>query len=126
MGNGLFLSFYVIALYLGFLIPIPSTIAAWILAWREKVIRRDSACPKKWRRTMSQVGLLLCTTGVALWVYVAVANGGAVWTMNVGILGSLIAITVSAFSEGRLRISLLISSVGSLFFFGCFGAGEAI
>lgn len=127
-----FLPLYFLALFAGFLLPIPSI----ILAWRERMKAKKTAPAKPWRGTMSQIGLLLCTLGLALWVYLAIAEwrGGqsassqsyyGSWIMYVGTSGSLGAIAVSALAQDKLRKYLLLGSVGLLCFF-CFGVGEAI
>lgn len=128
--EGPFLVFYFFALYCGLLLPIPSV----ILAWREWIKRTRASPGKGWRRTMSQIGLLLCTVGMVLWIYIWVAEGlGKLSpqyyygsrTMYVGVFGSLATIAVSALAEGKLRKYLFLTAVGLLCFF-CFGAGEAI
>jgi len=121
----MFMTLYVLALYAGFLIPIPSALTAWILALRGWVKREETSPVRNWRRLASKASLLLCTAGVALWIYVVIGNG-SVWTMNVGMGGSLFAIVAAALSSGRLRFWLLVCAIGLFCFFGAFGGGEAI
>jgi hypothetical protein len=130
MSQWLFLPLYFLALYAGFLLPIPGI----ILAWREWTKREKKSSAKAWRRTTSQIGLLLSTLGTVLWIYIWVAEGRGKLsqqyyygsrTMYVGVSGSLATIAVSALAEGKLRKYLVLNAVGLLCFF-CFGAGEAI
>lgn len=127
----LFLAFYFLALFGGFLLPIPCL----ILASREW-IKIETAFPtnKTWRRLMSRMGLLLGSVATALAVYTAIAEVRGTLsqqlyygsrTMSFGIGGSLASIAVSTFAEAKLRRYLLLSSIGLLCFFS-FGAGEAI
>jgi hypothetical protein len=129
--EGLLLAFYFLALYGGFLLPIPCL----ILAWREWVkLEKVHPTNKTWRRLMSRIGLLLGCLATALAVYTAIAEARGTLsqhlyygsrTMSFGLGGSLAAIAISALAEGRLRRYLLLSSIGLLCFFS-FGAGEAI
>ena len=121
---------YSVALYAGLLLPLPCI----ILAWREWTKRRKVPPATVWRRIMSQVGLLLFTAGLAFAVSLAVAEGRNVlsqqsydgsWAMNVGVLGSVATIAVSALAESKLRIYLLFGAIGLLCFF-CFDLTEAI
>jgi len=123
----IFLAFYVLALYIGFLLPVPITIVAWVVAvrgWLNPAKNPAVTSVRQFR--MSQIGLALCTLGVVLWIYVVILERGSVWTMNVGIGASLAAVVVCALSGGKLKPWLIISAVALLCFFGTFGAGEAI
>lgn len=126
----LLLLIYVLALYAGFLLPIPSI----LLAWREWIKTRKVPPAGAWRRTMSQVGLLLFTIGLAFAVLVAVAEGRGVWSRQLhfgswpiyaGALGSVFTIAVSALAEDKLRRYLLLGAIGLLCLF-CFGLTEGI
>ncbi|HEV3375432.1 MAG TPA: hypothetical protein VG051_06980 [Candidatus Acidoferrum sp.] len=128
--EGPFLVFYFFALYGGVLLPIPSV----ILAWREWVKTEKAPVAKTWRRTMSYIGLLLCTVGLAFAGYVAIAEGRNIlsqqsyydsWAMKVGVAESVATIAVSAVAEGKLRRYLLLCAVGLLCLF-FFGFNEAI
>ena len=73
---------------------------------------------------MSQIGLLLLTLGVALWVY-AIARetwhhdySYIVPSASVGRWGSLESIIVCSLAERRIRRYLLLGAAGLLFFFG--------
>lgn len=55
MREGFVLLIYVLALYAGYLLPIPSI----ILAWLEWIETKKVPPIRVWRRTMSRVGLLL-------------------------------------------------------------------
>jgi hypothetical protein len=122
-----FFFLYVLALYTGFLLPIPITIVAWVVAVRGWLNpAKDPGATSGFRFRMSQIGLALCTLGVVLWIYGVIAERGSVWTMNIGIGGSLVAVVVCAFSGGKIKPWLIISAVALLCFFGSFGAGEAI
>ena len=125
MSEGPLLLIYMLALYAGFLLPIPSI----ILAWREWTKTRRVPPARAWRRTMSQVGLFLFTVGLAFAVCVAVAERRNILSqrsyydsgaMYVGILGSVATIAVSALAEAKLRRYLLLGAIGllCLFFFG--------
>jgi hypothetical protein len=125
-----FLLFYIIALYAGLVVPIPGV----VLAWREWIKKAKTSQAKGWRRTMSQIGLVLCSLGVTAWVYIFLAEARGKLSpvyyydsriMHIGVFGSLTAIVACAFSEGKLRKYLLLCAVGLLCFF-CFGAGEAL
>jgi len=130
MSEGPLLLIYTLALYAGLLFPIPSI----ILAWREWIKTRKVPPARAWRRTVSQVGLLLFTVGLAFAVSVAVAEGRDIlsqqsyydsWAMYVGVLGSVATIAVSALAEDKLRRYLLVGAIGLLCLF-CFGFTEAI
>ena len=121
---------YTLALYAGFLLPIPSI----ILAWREWTKTRRVHPARAWRRTMSQVALFLFTVGLAFAVAVAVAEGRGILSqrfyydsgaMYVGVSGSVAAIAVSALAEDKLRRYLLLGAIGLLFLF-FFGLNEGI
>jgi hypothetical protein len=129
--EALVLLFYFLAMYGGLLLPIPCL----ILAWREWV-KLEKVLPtnKTWRRLMSRIGLLLGSSASALAVYTAIAEARGTLsqqlyygsrTMSFGLGGSLAAIAISAFAEGKLRRYLLVGGVGLLCFF-TFGAAEAI
>ena len=126
----LVLPIYLLALYAGYLLPVPSI----ILAWREWTKAKKAPPAKAWRRTMSWVGLLLFTAGLAVAVYVAVAEGEDIltqrsyygsWSMYLGALGSIATIGVSALAEAKLRRYLLLGAIGLLCLF-CFGFSEGI
>jgi hypothetical protein len=130
MAEEPFVFIYTLALYSGLLLPIPCV----ILAWRQWIKTGKASVVKTWRRTMSHIGLLLCTAGLAFAIYVAVAEGRGMlsqqsyydsWAMYVGVLGSLAAIAISALAEVKLRRYLLLGAVGLLCLF-CFGFVEAI
>jgi len=130
MSEGPLLLVYILALYAGLLFPIPSI----IFAWREWTKTRKVPPARPWRRTMSQVGLLLFTVGLTFGGFVAVAEGRNIlsqqsyhdsWAMHVGVLGSVAAIAVSALAEDKLRRYPLLGTIGLLCLF-CFGFTEAI
>ena|SRR6266581_1616855 len=130
MSEGPLLLIYTLALYAGFLLPIPSIILAWLEWTKTRKVPPASA----WRRTMSQVGLLLSTGELAFAVSVAVAEGRDImsqgsyygsWAMYVGVLGSVATIAVSALAEDKLRRYLLLGAIGLLCLF-CFGLTEGI
>lgn len=129
--DAVFLAFYFLGLYGGMLLPIPCL----IFGWRDWIrTGRKAPINKPWRRLMSQIALSVCSLGVALWVYTALAEARGTLSqqhyygsriMFLGVAASAAAIAVSAFSEGKLRRYLLVCAAGLLGFF-CFGAGEAI
>jgi amino acid permease len=130
MREGLLLFIYFLAIYAGVLLPIPSI----ILAWREWIKTRKVSPSRAWRRTISQVSLVLFAVGLALSLSVAVAEGRDIlsqqsyygsWVMYVGVLGSVATIAVSALAEDKLRRYLLLGAIGLLCFF-CFDLTEAI
>ena len=128
MSEGPLLLVYILALYAGLLFPIPSI----ILAWREWTETKNVPPARVWRRTMSQVGLLLFTVGLAFGVSVAVAEvrlGQTAyydsWAMYVGAFGSIATIGVSVFAEKKLRRYLLLGAIGLLCLF-CVGLVKAI
>jgi membrane protease YdiL (CAAX protease family) len=121
---------YILLLYAGLLLPIPSV----ILAWREWTKTRKVPPSRAWRRTMSRVGLLLFIVGVAFAVSIAVAEARNKLSQHsyddsrikdVGVWGSVATITVSALAENKIRRYLLLGAIGLLCFF-CFGLTEAI
>jgi hypothetical protein len=130
MSETFLMLIYFLALYAGLLLPIPSI----ILAWREWIKTRKVRPARALRRTMSQVGLLLFTVGLAFAVSVGVAEGRNIlsegsyydsWAMYVGVLGSAATIAVSALAEDKLRRYLLLGAIGLLCLF-CFGFTEKI
>jgi hypothetical protein len=130
ISEGPLLLIYLLLLYAGLLLPIPSI----ILAWREWTNTRKIPPATAWRRTMSQVGLFLFTVGLAFAVSVAVAEVRDIlsqrsyygsWVMYVGVLGSITTIAVSALAENKLRRYLLLGAIGLLCLF-CFGLTEGI
>ncbi len=130
MSETLLMLIYFLALYTGLVLPIPSV----ILAWREWIKTRKVRPARALRRTMSQVGLLLFSVGLAFAVSVGVAEGRNIlsegsyydsWAMYVGVLGSAATIAVSAFAEDKLRRYLLLGAIGLLCLF-CFGFTEKI
>jgi hypothetical protein len=130
MSETFLMLIYFLALYAGLLLPIPSI----ILAWREWIKTRKVRPARALRRTMSQVGLLLFTVGLAFAVSVGVAEGRNIlsegsyydsWAMYVCVLGSAATIAVSALAEDKLRRYLLLGAIGLLCLF-CFGFTEKI
>ena len=128
MDERFLLPIYFVALWAGYLLPITSI----VLAWREWTETKNVPPARVWRRTMSQVGLLLITVGLAFGVSVAVAQLRLgqqsyydSWAMYVGEFGSIATIGVSAFAEKKLRRYLLLGAIGLLCLF-CVGLVEAI
>ena len=105
---------------MGYLLPVPSV----ILAWREWLKLKGVAPVKVWRRTMSQIGIVLVSLGLALWIYAIVREASLhdysyiVTSAVVGRWGSLGLIIVSVFAEPKLRRYLLLGRIGLLFFLG--------
>jgi hypothetical protein len=127
MNEGL-LTVYFVVLWAGYLLPIASI----ILAWREWTETKKVPPARAWRRTISQVGLLLFTAGLAFGFSVAVAELRLgqqsyydSWAMYVGEFGSIATIGVSVFAEKKLRRYLLVGAIGLLCLF-CVGLVEAI
>lgn len=130
MGEWIALPSYLLALYAGYLFPVPSV----VLAWREWTETKKVAPARAWRRTMSHVGLRLFIAGSAFAVAVAVAEGTATlsqqsyygsWAMYVGVFESIATVGVSVLAEAKLRRYLLLGAIGLLCLF-CFGFVEAI
>jgi hypothetical protein len=128
----IFLAFYFIAIWGGFLLPIPGI----ILAWRQWAKRDKAPAPKHWRQIMSLMALFACTIGVALWIYTMAIDwsielrGGrylspSSWPISVGSWESFPAVALSALAEGKLRKYLLVAAIGLFFFFN-WAMGEAI
>ena|SRR5258708_5831345 len=127
MNEGL-LTVYFVVLWAGYLLPIASI----ILAWREWTETKKVPPARAWRRTISQVGLLLFTAGLAFGFSVAVAELRLgqqsyydSWAMYVGEFSSIATIGVSVFAEKKLRRYLLLGAIGLLCLF-CVGLVEAI
>jgi hypothetical protein len=132
MSYRIFLPLYFLAIYAGFLLPVPSV----ILAWREWMKREESSPTKTWRRITSLMALFVCTIGAALSIYTMVVewsselNGAghlpsSLWPISVGSWGSFPAIAISALAEGKLRKYLLVTAVGLFCFFN-WTMGKAI
>jgi hypothetical protein len=128
MDENFLLPVYFVVLWAGYLLPIASI----ILAWREWTETKKVPPARAWRRTISQVGLLLFTAGLAFGVSVAVAELRLgqqsyydSWAMYVGEFGSIATIGVSVFAEKKLRRYLLLGAIGLLCLF-CVGLVEAI
>ena len=117
---GLVIGLNILLAILGYLLPVPSV----LLAWREWLKGRRTPPAKVWRRTISQIGVLLVSIGLALWIYAIVREAWLhdysyiVMSAVVGRWGSLILIIVCAFAENKLRRYLLLGAAGLLFFFG--------
>jgi len=101
MDERFLLPVYFVVLWAGYLLPIASI----ILAWREWAQTKKVPPARAWRRTISQVGLLLFTAGLAFGVSVAVAEVRLgqqsyydSWAMYVGEFGSIATIGVSVFA----------------------------
>jgi hypothetical protein len=130
MSEAFVLLIYVIVLYAGYLLPIPSI----ILAWREWTETKKVPAIRAWRRIMSRVGLILFTVALAFGVSVAVAEARNIlsqqsyygsWPMYVGELGSTATIGVAVLAEPKVRRYLLFGAIGLLCLFS-FGLVEAI
>jgi hypothetical protein len=128
MDERFLLPVYFVVLWAGYLLPIASI----VLAWREWTETKKVPPARAWRRTISQVGLLLFTAGLAFGVSVAVAEVRLgqqsyydSWAMYVGEFGSIATIGVSVFAEKKLRRYLLLGAIGLLCLF-CVGLVEAI
>ena len=128
MDERFLLPVYFVVLWAGYLLPIASIIPAW----REWTATKKVPPARAWRRTISQVGLLLFTAGLAFGASVAVAEARLgqqsyydSWAMYVGEFGSIATIGVSVFAERKLRRYLLLGAIG-LFCLFCVGLVEAI
>jgi len=117
---GFLIGLNLILAFCGYLLPFPSV----ILAWREWAKGRRTPPVRAWRRIASNIGLLLLTLGIALWVYAIVREA---WhhdysyialSASVGRWGSLGLIIICALAENKLRRYLLFGGAGLLFFFG--------
>jgi hypothetical protein len=130
MGERFLLLIYMLGLYGGLVLPIPSI----ILAWREWTKTRKLPPLRTWRRTMSWVGLLLFNVELAFAVCVVVAEERSIlsqefyynsWAMYAGVFGSLVSIAVSTLAEQKLRRYLVLGAIGLLCLF-CLTLNEAI
>jgi hypothetical protein len=117
MTEKLVLSIYVIALYAGYLLPIPML----VLAWGEWINAKRIAPSRHWRRNISWAGLLLLTFELAFAIAILLAEGTAAlsrqvyydsWAMYAGGLGAMITIGASLLAESRLRRFLLLGAIG--------------
>jgi hypothetical protein len=132
MIERIFLPLYLLVFYAGFLLPIPSV----ILAWREWVKREKTPPAVTWRRVMSLMALLICTTGVALSIFTIAIEWSrelnslaslppSSWPISVGSWAAFPAIAISAMAEGKIRRYLLVCGIGLFCFFN-WTVGEAI
>jgi hypothetical protein len=102
----------------GFLIPVP----AFILSCLESITSRHVPPAKIWRRTISQISLVLLGVGLALWVYAVLRNwwGDNLYdslTATIGRWGAVGLIVLCALAERPVRRWLLLGAVGLFFFF---------
>jgi hypothetical protein len=117
---GFLIGLNIILALCGYLLPVPSL----AFAWREWAKGRRVPPFRAWRRTMSQIGLLLLILGVALWAYAIVREAWhhdysyIVPSAGVGRWGSFGSIIVCSFAERGIRRYLLLGAAGLLFFFG--------
>jgi hypothetical protein len=103
----------------GFLLPVPF----FILALRERLKLSKTPATRTWRRVLSNIASILFALGFALWVYALVRQFHGTYSYillsaSVGRWGSAGLIGVSALAERRLRLYLLLGSIGIWCFFG--------
>jgi len=103
----------------GFLLPIPF----FILALRERLKLSKTPATRNWRRVLSNIASILFVLGFALWTYALVRQFHGTYSYillsaSVGRWGSAGLIGVSALAERRLRLYLLLGSIGIWCFFG--------
>ncbi|MFI5093720.1 MAG: hypothetical protein WCE50_18155 [Candidatus Acidiferrum sp.] len=103
----------------GFLLPIPFL----ILALREVLKLTRTSASKPWRRVASKMAFLVCVLGFALWTYALVRQIHGTYSYillsaSVGRWGAAGLIGVSSLAERRLRLYLLLGSIGIWCFFG--------
>ena len=106
--ESLFLIFYGVLLYAGFLVPVP----ALALAWYEWVKTKKASTFTLWRRSMSQAALIVCSLELALWSYTIFAEARGLlsqqsyygsWISYVGLIGSIIGVAISVLAEGQTQ-----------------------
>jgi len=103
----------------GFLLPVPF----FILALRERLKLSKTPATRTWRRVLSNIASILFVLGFALWTYALVRQFHGTYSYillsaSVGRWGSSGLIGVSALAERRLRLYLLLGSIGLWCFFG--------
>jgi hypothetical protein len=92
---------------MGYSLPVPSV----ALAWREWLKGERVSPVKAWRRTMSLIGILLLSLGLALWIYAVIREAllhdysYIATSAVVGKWGSFSLIIVCAFAESKLQNS---------------------
>ena len=102
----------------GFLLPVPF----FILALRERHKLSKTPATRTWRRVVSNVASILFVLGFALWTYALVRQFHGTYSYillsaSVGRWGSTGLIGVSTLAERRLRLYLLLGSIGIWCFF---------
>src|ERR1043166_6703948 len=102
----------------GYLFPLPCAVMAWVGWFR---IRKLPAA-KPWRRAVSLIVLTVFTAGQLLWLYYVVriqqgANLYETTATNVSALSAALLIVPSAFAERKVRLWLILGTIGLLFFF---------
>lgn len=103
----------------GFLLPVPF----FVLALRERHKLSRTPATRTWRRVVSNVATILFVLAFALWTYALLRQfrGNYSYILSsasVGRLGSAGLIVVSTLAERRLRLYLLLGSIGIWCFFG--------
>ncbi len=103
----------------GFLLPVPF----FILALRAWLKLSKTPATKTWRRVLSNIASILFVLGFALWTYALVRQFQGTYSYillsaDVGRWGSAGLICVSVLAERRLRLQLLLGSIGIWCFFG--------
>jgi|SRR5579863_5586551 len=103
----------------GFLLPIPF----FILALQERLKLSKTPATGTWRRVLSNIASILFVLGFVLWTYALVRQLRGTYSYillsaSVGRWGSAGLIGVSALAERRLRLYLLLGSIGIWCFFG--------
>ena len=103
----------------GFLLPVPF----FILALREWLKLSKAPATRTWRRVFSNIASILFVLGFALWTYALVRQFNGTYSYillsaSAGRWGSAALTGVSALAERRLRLYLLLGSIGIWCFFG--------
>jgi hypothetical protein len=103
----------------GFLFPVPF----FVLALRERHKLSRTPATRTWRRVVSNVASILFVLGFALWTYALVRQFHGTYSYillsaSVGRWGSTGLVGVSTLAERRLRLYLLLGSIGIWCFFG--------
>jgi hypothetical protein len=105
--------------FAGFLLPVPF----FILALQERHKLSKTPATGTWRRVLSNIASILFVLGFVLWTYALVRQLHGTYSYillsaSVGRWGSAGLIGVSALAERRLRLYLLLGSIGIWCFFG--------
>lgn len=117
---GILLGLNMIFYAVGYLLPVPCAVMAWI-GWSRV---RKAPPAKPWRRVGSLMSLVVLTAAQIPWLYYVIklhqgANLFETTATNIATGAAALFIIPSALAERKIRLWLILGAVSLFFFFSC-------